>query len=1185
MKQLSITLMMAVALIVGVPVSSIAANTSKSYFVTLKDTTIKITGDWDYKLTHSTPFGDNGYVDIVNTEHAVLIIEKVKPSAMLKLLSHVKINGEAAKDGTNCQVKLYNRGTIIMPYAKDIKPLTVYSGQNFEGEAVNSFGLEHSGGFMNTLSEAKLNNKIRSFKLKRGYMVTFSTLPSGRGYSRCFIAANEDLEIKTLPAVLDNHISSYRVFKWYDASKVGVAARSGDNSLCSALNVTSTYTWGVGSNMLPDVESVTQHTKEHWPSGAELGSATWTAHMKTNNEPLNQSDPDPCGIDDILRNWEELMATGLRLCSPSSWDGSDYWNGTGFLKQFFDSIDARGWRCDIIDLHGYWEEGSFSTYVNNWANAVKRPVWISEWIWGASWSGGKGIFTVAKTDDERDNPSKSILNQNKSMVSNIVTNLNNNANVERYFYWDDERNCSRLEINGELTPTGEMYATINSGLAYDGKHDYIPVPPKQKSPTKFAVAYDKHNRTAQLTWYDNNGEYNQEMTVERTDDNGVTWKTVSTVTQKEAPSEYSFTDTENVYDGVGYRIHIVDMNGSSKNTATLYTQIDNVELGDALTVGGQPLYVGGDRLSNGDFNLGTQGWTSGTGETIGQPFFQVVPVGGPDGGNYLQAYGHQDANGAASLKTYVSVQPNTYYYVRCASRNGGSNMTVNACPDNTSAGTQAVKFSNSDEWQDIYKTFNSGDNSYVLISFYNLGAKAQFDKLELRPLFTTSEAAIADGEAHQPADTEPLRAEAAKKTIDSLLTVADVLVKYQYPTRDNLLAKAAAARSATTPADIISACEQLKEVVADYCPMTAATTQPQSPKFASTTGWETKVGTYTGGGQRINTAGGMTCWNAWWSNVSAAEGTAKTMEVRQTVKKLPEGLYALECKATTEHFCLSDQHGYIVSGEETQNTPLLSFDYFDLPTVDNIWETLTTPPVYVPKDGDVTIGFKSSKQGAIDNAWHQVGNSNSTGDKREGWWCASDFRLLFTPVLKKTVTPSQWGTLCLEYATMIPQGMKCYRVAGILKDHSQICLEELTELMAGQPTIYFSEVAELLFCEHGAPVSTPLSADAQNNLRGYLSNGLANAGYYELTNGTWEALSARKRSGANVAYLTTIDGLTEYDSWAGAKLPIAIPDAVTSVRSDRQPSSVYTIGGRRSVNNRSIIIEKNGNTSIKVLRK
>ena len=213
--------MMAVALLMGLPLVVVANTQTTKLKVT---ELVTITDDVDYIISGTTPFDENGVVDIVNTEHAVVIIQKVKPSAALKLLSHVKINGEPAENGTNCQVKLYNRGTIIMPYGKGFKPLTVYSERDFGGEAVNSFGLENSGGFMNTLSTAKLNNNIRSFKLKRGHMVTFSTLPNGRGYSRCFIAADKDLEIGSLPAILDKKISSYRVFKWYDTNKVGLAA-------------------------------------------------------------------------------------------------------------------------------------------------------------------------------------------------------------------------------------------------------------------------------------------------------------------------------------------------------------------------------------------------------------------------------------------------------------------------------------------------------------------------------------------------------------------------------------------------------------------------------------------------------------------------------------------------------------------------------------------------------------------------------------------------------------------------------------------------------------------------------------------------------------------------------------------------------------------------------------------------
>ena len=247
--------------------------------------TITLTDDVDYIVSSTTPFASNGVVDIVNTDHAVLILANMKPSAAIRLLAqHVRVNGEKAVNNTNCQVKLYNRGCIILPYGNDVKPLTVYSEQNFQGEAVNDFGLEHSGGYMNTLTAKKLNNRIRSFKLKRGYMVTFANRAGGRGYSRCFIAADQDIEMATLPGVLDNSISSYRVFKWYDAGKKQLANDLNTSTL-AALNVQSSYTWSQGSNLAPDYECVPNHIYEDYLSSSAIGQATWSPHTKNNNEP------------------------------------------------------------------------------------------------------------------------------------------------------------------------------------------------------------------------------------------------------------------------------------------------------------------------------------------------------------------------------------------------------------------------------------------------------------------------------------------------------------------------------------------------------------------------------------------------------------------------------------------------------------------------------------------------------------------------------------------------------------------------------------------------------------------------------------------------------------------------------------------------------------------------------------
>ena len=118
------------------------------------------------------------------------------------------------------------------------------------------------------------------------------------------------------------------------------------------------------------------------------------------------------------------------------------------------------------------------------------------------------------------------------------------------------------------------------------------------------------------------------------------------------------------------------------------------------------------------------------------------------------------------------------------------------------------------------------------------------------------------------------------------------------------------------------------------------------------------------------------------------------MEIRQTVTNLPEGYYQLECKATTEHFCISDQHGYLKSGGVEVVTPTIRKGYFDLP-VSNPWDTLTTTPIYVGPSGSLTVGFVSSKQGAETGKWHSFGNASGSSDNREGWWCATDFVLKY----------------------------------------------------------------------------------------------------------------------------------------------------------------------------------------------
>ena len=258
------TQLLTFALALALGQTAIAENTTQK--IEQVTSSVTLSEDVDYIVTGTTPFATPGSINITNTEHAVVILENLRPSEALSYLSFIKINGEPAVNDENCQVKMYAHGAIIFPYSKDIKPLTVYSEPNFGGESVNDFGLENSNGYMNTLSTAKLNNRIRSFKLKRGYMVTFSNNPGGKGYSRCFVADKEDLEFAELPMELDHRISSYRVFKWHNFQKKGIASDASEE-IVNALKVTWCYDWGQGNaSREPDCEWVPHHIYEDWPS-------------------------------------------------------------------------------------------------------------------------------------------------------------------------------------------------------------------------------------------------------------------------------------------------------------------------------------------------------------------------------------------------------------------------------------------------------------------------------------------------------------------------------------------------------------------------------------------------------------------------------------------------------------------------------------------------------------------------------------------------------------------------------------------------------------------------------------------------------------------------------------------------------------------------------------------------------
>lgn len=545
-----------VALFLGSLLSVGIINANEVKKVDQVTTGVSVTTDVDFTITGTEPFASMASVDLTNTEHAVLIIQEIKPSTVIKnWLDHVYIKGEKAKDGVNCQVKMYGRGTIILPYSKDIRPLVCYTGQNFSGKSCEDYTEGHNGnGFMKTLTTATLDNQIRSFKLKRGYMVTFALGKEGWGYSRCFIADNEDLEVN-LPVNMSGRISSYRLFKWQNAKKGNLA--SSEYKYLNLVNATAGFDWGEGHNLLPDMECVPNHIYEDFPTVSTIGKVTWSCHSKNNNEPGNSADDTPQSVETVLGNWQNVMRTGLRLCSESSHDGS-----MGHLQAFLDSVDARGWRCDIIDMHCYWTQGQFDNLINISKRYGNRPIWISEWLWGAWWS-GKGIFAVVKDkSDFSENAQKMLLDGTKP----ILEKLNSNPCVERYFYWNAEERTSLWSKDGAdtLSLLGKYYSNMREPLAFNRKYEYIPKV-VYRTTTNLSVQTVPQSNEVILRWDDPNGDMLDSMVVMCKRPGETQYKSIANIPLNEI----------NSVKGASYQYIDKPLNGTNKYHIAIYPIGDN----------------------------------------------------------------------------------------------------------------------------------------------------------------------------------------------------------------------------------------------------------------------------------------------------------------------------------------------------------------------------------------------------------------------------------------------------------------------------------------------------------------------------------------------------------------------------------------------------------------------------------
>lgn len=529
----------------------IGGSVTPSYNITLMDrvvnsnvyigTNIIVNGKTDLHLTNTVNPLVNSIVNL-NSNEAWLFFDKIGIAEVTaKWLDKVKINGSPAIDGQNAKVSYFGGGTMIIPNGNTVieNPLEVFTGTNYTGE---SKGLEiHT--YHNELDS--FDNKIKSFKLKRGYMATFANNPDGTGYSRIFIADDNDIEMSEMPELLNESVSFIRVFKWEWTSKKGWCQTGGDAKNAAAMtNSTWYYSWSADQVSTSVTEYVPMRHNKGWPGWNQIGKVENATHLLGFNEP-DRPDQALMSVEEALEQWPEMMKSGLRIGSPAP---SAPGNGNNWLYRFIDKCDSLNYRVDYIALHTYWGGKSPTSWYNDlkytYERCGRRPLWITEWNNGANWT------TEGWPADSLEQLQKQL-----NDLKGILQVMDTAHFIERYSIYNWVEDKRAIILRGELTPAGEYYADNKSDIAFNRRNEVIPHWNILAPVLDYTISDD--NTKMMLKWTSSNGEYTTKYVLERRLDGEPEFSTLAEFT------DYSVLQFEDdIQNKADYRIKSVTKFGT-----------------------------------------------------------------------------------------------------------------------------------------------------------------------------------------------------------------------------------------------------------------------------------------------------------------------------------------------------------------------------------------------------------------------------------------------------------------------------------------------------------------------------------------------------------------------------------------------------------------------------------------------
>ncbi len=536
------------------------------YAIFLKDQTLELTEAVDFHLMQEATPLTNSTINLAH-ENAWLIFDNTLPSVVVNTyLASIKVNGQKAVAGTNVHVGMYLNGAIVMPQNSSTIPFTGYSGELYAGEATNlKLGANELG---------KASNSFRSFILKRGYMAVLASGSNGSGYSRVYVADHQDIKVSVLPQALNQRVSSVHIKKWNYVSKKGWCSDKSSTAAIltdsKAVRATWYYTWSADRYSTYDMEYIPIKQHLYWPSQSQITGQTASTHVLGYNEPehAEQHTSSKCSCGGVISPWTsctktpDLQETGMRIGSPSPTDAS-------WLTQYIGHCNDMAYRCDFVVMHCYWgtnEAANAAAWYNQLKtiyNNTKRPIWITEWNNGASWT------TESWPSSYGDK-----LEKNRAAIKEILNVLDTCRFVERYsiYNWDSYYRAM-IADDGWVTPAGQVYRDNKSTFAYNADVQFTPVwwAPSLKTvelKAKINSAAGKLNFTIK----NENGDMTDKLIIQR----------------KRADGTYEdyYTETDrSVFDKTEYTY--------SFNLSDFNTETDEFRLRVTTTAGGETFYSTG----------------------------------------------------------------------------------------------------------------------------------------------------------------------------------------------------------------------------------------------------------------------------------------------------------------------------------------------------------------------------------------------------------------------------------------------------------------------------------------------------------------------------------------------------------------------------------------------------------------